>query len=537
MIRRPRRQMGICPKEAAMARQSKFSPASKSPRPTTARSAPSGRAAGQSGREVISMPEAIAILKTTQPTFYRWLRTGRLKGMKVGRQWRFYRDDIERVLKGESPIVELPGDIGPLISTLGERLKKAGVKPPDREGETGVEKAVRYMIALGPVLNASDVHITSHLDPATSKPVTVARYRIDGVLHQVAEIDPRLLPAIIEQWKRLSGCDVHDKERPQDGRMIVSPSLLGIKGDGNVDTRVSFIPTGLGESLTARFLLAVTAAFDLRRIDYATSDRERILRALRLPWGLILITGPTGCGKTTVLYSCINELARPEIKILTIEDPVEYYLPWATQIAVREQAGVTIERAMRAALRSDPDVIMVGEIRNAEILNIVNAAALTGHMVLSTLHTDDAAGALRRMVEMGSDAFVVADATKLVVAQRLIRKLCPHCSVEGTPAATQLDLAAEAARKGGLNWRTLEPRWRKPVGCDKCSMTGYKGRNVIAEVLEMTPEIGRALRSNASLDELRAIAVSQGMTTMAADGIRRAASGETTLDEAMRVMG
>jgi general secretion pathway protein E len=488
-------------------------------------------------REVIDMPAAIEILKTTQPTFYRWLRTGKLKGMKVGRQWRFYRDDIERFLKGESPIVELPGDIKPLLAALSERLKKAGVKPADREGENGVEKAVRYMIALGPALNASDVHVTSHQDPSTSKPVSVVRYRIDGVLHRIAEIDPRLLPAVIEQWKRLSGCDVHDKDRPQDGRMIMSNAFLGTKGDTNLDIRVSFVPTGLGESLTARFLLSVTAAFDLKRIDYAPADRERILRALGLPWGLILITGPTGSGKTTVLYSCINELARPEVKVLTIEDPVEYYLPWATQIAVKEQTGMTIERAMRAALRSDPDVIMVGEIRNSEILGIVHASSLTGHVVLSTLHTDEAVGALRRMVEMGTDAFVVADSTKLVVAQRLIRKLCPHCSVKDTPPAARLDAAAEAARKGGLNWRTLEPDWRKAVGCDKCSMTGYKGRNVIAEVLEMTPEIGRALRNNASLDELRDIAVGCGMTTMAADGIRRAAAGETTLDEVMRVIG
>jgi len=507
----------------------------KRPGPARKTSAPPPSGAG----ELIDMAEAVSILKTTQPTFYRWLKTGKIKGVKIGRQWRFQRADIERFLTGEAPPIVLAADITPLLEMLRARLREVRASEPPANGSNEVRRAVRLMIALGVATNASDIHITTHMTPDGNEPETVLRYRVDGVLYEKARIDTRLLPAIIEDWKRLAGCDVHEKALPQDGRIIMRlPGAKDDKREHPLDLRVCFIPTALGESLTARLLLPGAVAFGLDKIDYAPRDRERLRRAIRLPWGIVLITGPTGCGKTTVLYSCMNDIARPEFKIMTIEDPVEYYLPWATQIAVNAAAGRTFPRVIRSILRSDPDVIMVGEVRNLEVLSMCQQAALTGHLVLSTLHTDDAPGALRRMVEMGSDPFLVADSTKLVLAQRLIRKLCVHCSVEDKePSATRLDLCARAALKGGLNWHSLVPRWRKPVGCDKCSKTGYKGRTVIAEVLEVTPEIGRALRNNSSLEELRAIAVGQGMTDMAADGLRRAATGETSLDEVMRVGG
>jgi len=488
--------------------------------------------------ELITMQEAIAILKTTRPTFYRWLRTGKIKGMKIGRQWRFYRDDIERFLKGQAPRVDLPVDIGPLIQTLRTQARRLGGKSLPGRDSSDVRDAVRLMILLGALMRASDIHITSHLLSDGAEPVTVLRYRLDGVLHQAVTIDVRLLPAIIEEWKRMAACDVHETNRPQDGRIVVRLAELDESlPDRTIDLRVCFLPAGLGESLTVRILDAAAVSLDLDRIDYAPHDRARLERALQAPWGLLLVTGPTGCGKTTTLYSCLNKLARPEIKIMTVEDPIEYFLPWATQAAVKESAGVTFPRAMRAILRSDPDVILIGELRNFETLSIAQQAALTGHLVLTTLHAEEAASALKRMVEMGSDPFVVADSTRLTMSQRLVRKLCPHCSVDGTPPAHLLDAAVEAARKGGLNWDALADNFRKPVGCEKCAMTGYKGRTVIAETLEVTPQIGRALRNDASVEQLRAIAVSEGMTTMAADGIRRAANGETTLDEILRVIG
>ncbi|MFC1671567.1 GspE/PulE family protein [Planctomycetota bacterium] len=304
-----------------------------------------------------------------------------------------------------------------------------------------------------------------------------------------------------------------------------------------LDLRVCFVPASMGESVTVRLLDASNVALELKSIDYSEGDRERIERALEAPWGIILVTGPTGSGKTTVLYSCLNELAGSEKKIMSIEDPVEYHLPWVTQIPVRANIGFTFSRAMRSVLRSDPDAILIGEIRDRETLGMAQKAALTGHLVLSTLHTDEAANTLKRMIEIGSDPFLVADATKLVISQRLVRKVCPSCGVEKKPSAKETDRAAEAARGGGMNLHGMEMKFRKAVGCGKCSSTGYRGRTVVSEMLEVTPEIGNIVRNGANVDKIREIAVGQGMTTMVADGIRRAAMGQTTLAEIARVFG
>ncbi len=488
--------------------------------------------------EIIDMEEAIRLLKTTRPTFYRWLRAGKVKGMKVGRQWRFYRDDIKRFLKGEAPRIDLPADIGPLVKMLEKKAREFGWRGGPENGRKGVKLAVDMILFLGMSMGASDIHLTSHIETESGRNVSILRCRVDGVLQQVAQIDIRLLPAIVERLKYMAACDIHEKAKPQDGRILVNFSEHGAgESQKRVDLRVNFLPAALGEAVTVKILDASTVALNLDTIEYSKDDMKRLRRALDLPWGVILVTGPTGSGKTTVLYSCLNRLARPGIEIMTVEDPVEYSLPWATQVPIRPSAGVTFTTAIRACLRSDPDVMMVGEIRNLEALSIVMQVALVGHLVLSTLHTTEAASALKRMVDIGADPFVIADATKLVLAQRLIRKLCPHCSVEAEPEPHYLERAAELAREGGLGWQSLRPRFRKRVGCKKCNRTGYRGRTVIAETLEVTPKIGRCLKNDPSVEELRAVAVRQGMTTMAADGIRRAANGETTLEEIMRVVG
>jgi len=389
---------------------------------------------------------------------------------------------------------------------------------------------------LGIAMRASDVHISPHIAPDGPGGIATLRYRVDGVLHRVATIDLRLLPAIVEQWKRTAACDVHEKHKPQDGRILVKPRKpIGDRNIDLLDLRVSFLPASLGEAVTLRILDRAAVSLKLDRIDYAPRDRERLLKAIGSPWGVVLITGPTGSGKTTVLYACLNELDHEKAKIMSVEDPVEFYLPGVIQVAVNEREGMSFERAVRAMLRSDPDVLLVGEIRNRDALYAVVQSALTGHLVFTTLHANTAAKALTRMVDIGADPFVVADATKLVMSQRLVRLLCKHCSIAAEPEAKQLELAAELARSSGLGWPLAAPQWKKAVGCDKCGHTGYGGRTVAAEMLEMTPEIGKALREGATPDVLEHIAVKQGMTTLAADGIRRAAAGQTTLDEVIRV--
>ncbi len=492
----------------------------------TGRRRPGKAAARKPGRagELLDTGRAIRLLKTTRPTFYRWLRTGRIKGMKVGRQWRFRREDIDRFLKGQEPAVELPTDIAPLIRTLADRLEQVGGKDPSGPDAGPVTRAAAMAVALALKMRASDIHF----DPYESS--VALRIRVDGVLHQIAEFDIRLMPAVAEQFKRMAACDVAERRLPQDGRIVVEIDATPL------DLRVCFLPALTGEAVTIRLLRRDDALISLDRIDYAPAERERLLRALANPWGMIVVAGPTGCGKTTVLYACLRRLVRPAVKVVSVEDPVEYLIPGVVQVPLRRQAGLTFARALRAVLRSDPDVILVAEIRSAEDLSVCQQAALTGHLVLTTLHTDKAPETLTRMVDIGSAPFLVGDATRFVSAQRLVRCLCKACSAAATPSADALARAQELARAGGLNWGGLERAFRKPVGCGACGRTGYRGRTLIVEMIEVTPEIAQALRAGAPADELRRIAIEQGMTTMAADGIRRAAGGQTSLDEVFRVL-
>jgi type IV pilus assembly protein PilB len=475
------------------------------------------------------MHQAIALLQTTRPTFYRWLRAGKIKSMKAGRQWRFHREDIERFMKGEQPRIELTTDVTPLLKALSEALARTGVKEPGRPNGDPVGQAVNLMIRLGLGLRATDLHVEPQHDGQRTQ--IHFRYRVDGVLHTMATCDIRLLTAIMEQWKRMTGCDVHEKAVPQDGSIRMDTD------NDTVDLRVCFLPSYLGETVSVRFLSGGPyVPMNLDRLEYAPRDRQKLDRGLASPWGVILVTGPTGCGKTTVMYSCLNRVVGPKTKAMSIEDPVELVLAGVTQVEINPKAGLGFPRAIRSVLRSDPDVVLVGEIRDAETLQLCLQVALTGHLVFTVLHTDEAITALTRMVNLGAPPFQVVDATKLIVAQRLIRKLCTHCSVAAQPPPEQINRALDVARAGGIDLASQPRRFRKAVGCAKCGQTGYHGRTVIAEMLEVTPEIGAALRRGASVDELRTIAIGQGMTTMAADGIGKAVAGLTTLDEVFGVL-
>lgn len=487
-------------------------------------------ASGDSPSDLLDIGQAIVLLKTTRTTLYRWLREGRVGGMKVGRQWRFYRREIERFLKGEEPRIELRADITPLLESLVRQARAAKARALNMPDQTEIQRVVKLMLELGVALDASDIHLAPHLPAAAAQPVAMLRYRVGGVLQPMAEIDLRLLRAIVGQWKSYVACDPKET-RPQDGRM-----MFDFTGGGQaLDVRVCFLTTGLGDSLTARFLPSA-APLGLEAIDFVPHDRAALVQAVDAPWGLIVVTGPTGSGKMTTVYACLARQARPEQKVITIEDPIRYFFPWMTQIAMNNRESSSFAYYARAMLRSDPDVMLIGELRNGEDLHIAQAAALTGHLVLTTLHADETARALVRMVEMGAPPFVVGDATKLVLSQRLVRMLCPNCAKVELPPPGRLAQVEELARTGGLDWDALPRSFRRPAGCERCRNLGYRGRTVLAEALEVTPEIGQALRGNATVDELRTIAVSQGMTTMVADGVRRAAAGQTTLDEVFRTL-
>jgi excisionase family DNA binding protein len=485
---------------------------------------------------LLDMNDAIQLLKTTRPTFYRWLRTGRIRGMKVGRQWRFERAEIERFLKGEEPRIELRTDISPLIQDLEKRVRESGAKVTSFPEETPVQRAVNLMIRLALARRASDIHISSTtITGGAARSGTqfrgALRLRIDGALHPMVEFDARLLVPLVEQWKTMAACNPQETSRPQDGRIRFE------YGREPVNMRLHFLPALHGETLTARILLTTKDVLPFDEIDFLPKDREKVLSAMKAPRGVILVTGPAGCGKTTVVYSCLNHINSPHLKVMTVEEPVEYVFPWMVQVQVDRAAGITCPSVVRSMLRSDVDVMAIGELRETETLRLALAAALTGHLVFSTLHTNEAAHTLTRMVEMGGEPFLIGEATKTVIAQRLIRLLCPRCSTEEEPSASLLAKAERLARSGGLDWERVPKGFRKPVGCAHCGQTGYRGRNIIAEVLEMSPMIGSALGRGACAEDIRAIAAGEGMTTMAAHGILRAAKGETTLQEVMWVLG
>jgi len=488
---------------------------------------PSPSAAVAVTGELIDMDQAIALLKTTRPTFYRWLRAGKIKSMKVGRQWRFYRADIERFLQGAEPRVEVTGNLAGFLTELDHKLKAYNIKLPAPAPDQMLPEAINRMIELAFAARASDVHLQPPSGGDDGK--ALLRHRIDGTLHEVMRFDARLLPAIIDRLKTMAGCDLTQKKRPQDGRIT-----LKIKQQ-EADIRVNFLPAVMGEAATLCILRRDGLSFKLDQLPYAPADMERIRQVLRMPWGLVLFTGPTGSGKTTSLYAALCQVNTPEQKVMTVEDPVEYTFPGMVQVQVNPRENLTFAAVLRAFMRSDPDVMMVGEVRDRETMQGCAQAALTGHLVLTSLHTDEAASALARMIDIGLDPFVVADAVKLVVSQRLVRSLCKHCSVPIEPAADQLAQAERLAKEGGLPWDKLPKQFRKPVGCQECGFTGYRGRTLAAETMVMSPALGEAIRKGAGVPELRRIAVMHGMTTITADALSRAAEGQTSLDEALRL--
>jgi type IV pilus assembly protein PilB len=369
---------------------------------------------------------------------------------------------------------------------------------------------------------ASDIHFEPHED------ALVVRLRIDGVLHEVQRIPKRMLNGVTTRLKVLAKLDIAERRKPQDGRISLNAAAAGRM----LDIRVATLPTVEGESVVMRLLDKTKRAPTLTELGLVDDMRAKLEEIIRRPTGAILSTGPTGSGKSTTLYAALTEINRPEINIITVEDPVEYRLAGLNQVQINPRAGLTFAAALRSILRSDPDVVMVGEIRDSETAKISIEAALTGHLVLSTLHTNDAPGAISRLNEMGVEPFLTGSAVSAVLAQRLARKLCSHCCEMYTPTTDDLIKArispeVAAAADGAVLYRKK--------GCPRCGQTGYKGRIGVFQLLVMSENLESLAARKASREELERAAIEEGMRTMWDDGLAKVAAGLTSIEELARV--
>jgi type IV pilus assembly protein PilB len=363
-------------------------------------------------------------------------------------------------------------------------------------------------------LRASDIHI----EPLETS--VRIRYRIDGKLVHVDTHPKKLLPAIIARLKVMSGSmSIAEKRLPQDGRIQLK------MGDKEIDLRVSSVPSNHGESMVMRILDKTALLLGLPELGFFSDDQAQFETLLKLPDGIILVTGPTGSGKTTTLYACLNVINRPDRKIITVEDPVEYELPGINQVMVKSDIGMTFAAALRSMLRQAPNIIMIGEIRDAETANIAINASLTGHLVFSTLHTNDAPSAVARLADIGVKPFLIASAVRAILAQRLVRKLCPHCKAPS-------EISEKILRALSIDpSRTINASIFDPVGCPKCRGNGFRGRMGIFELFNIDDEVRTMINGELTTSQLRRRARELGMRTLREDGIRKILSGLTSADE------
>jgi len=472
------------------------------------------RTPGDAGAALMDMGQAIHSLATTRPTFYRWLRAGQIKGVKIGRQWRFRRDDIDRFLRGESPRIDLPADIKPLIKTLQERLN-GRASPP-----TGdlVMKASELAIRLAIQLKASDLHLLPL--PRLGS----LQLRIDGVLVEIARFDAKLQVLLADRFKGFAGMDLAIRDRAQDGKMSLNMDQQ------RMNLMVTSLPSVHGECVVARLHDLSMVLPSLEAMALSSRDRGLLQRMLAAPSGLMLFTGPAGSGKSTTMYACAGVVATPEVRLVSIQRFLPFDLPQAVQVHVDAAAGMGHAACLRAALRVDPDIIVVDALHDRETLEAAIDCSLTGHLVLTSHHGPDALSALRHLAVLGQGNDAVVDELSLVVAQRFVRRVCPQCAVASTLSAADQRRVEVILGKGSVP----KPKTRRAPGCKACRSTGFQGRMMICEVLEVTRELRAAVRQSATDQELRRIATSQGFTSMASDGVRKALDGLTTLDEVWR---
>ncbi|HEX2449620.1 MAG TPA: type II/IV secretion system protein [Gemmatimonadales bacterium] len=424
------------------------------------------------------------------------------------------REKLDELYRGEEAINRFLDSMGGDFEVKEVKDEEEAAVTAEEASQRPIIRLVDTMLADGVISRASDIHV----EP--SEGAVVVRYRIDGVLRQVMKIPRSAGLPLISRIKIMSGLDIADRLRPQDGRARVS-----VNGEP-VDLRVSTLPASLGEKVVIRILSQKATVLSLDGLGLNPQEGEAIARLLRYREGILLVTGPTGSGKTTTLYSALRLIQSEGVNIVTVEDPVEYRLGQnIVQVQVHEKAGLTFASALRSILRQDPDVVLIGEIRDQETAQIALQASLTGHLVLSTLHTNDAPNSVTRLLDIGMEAYKIASALRGIVAQRLMRRLCVACK---EPAENGAPERVE---------RLLPPGAKlfRAVGCGECAQTGYRGRFSIVEVLTMSPELERQIGGGATADVIAEIAREQGMRSLWESGLQHVVAGETTVDELLRV--
>jgi type IV pilus assembly protein PilB len=445
---------------------------------------------------------------------------------------------------------EINEELNEVINVQRETIEHKQVTEADVAEDSPIAQTVNLLLEYAIRSSASDIHIEPRED------FVQIRYRIDGVLKEVNRLPRNVLEALVSRIKILSNLKIDERRVPQDGRFKVS-----IAGK-QYALRVSTLPIADGEKIVMRILDESNQAVTLQDLGYWGRSLEIVEEALTEPNGMILVTGPTGSGKSTSLFSVLTRLNTPDVNISTIEDPVEYKIPGVNQTQTNAKAGMTFASGLRALLRQDPNIIMVGEIRDGETANLGIQAALTGHLVFSTLHTNNAATCLPRLLDMGIEPFLIASTVKAVVGQRLVRRLCVDCRTSYTPAKEEIDALVNLfhLRDGqgfdhihsleeqaidqkvggstaiGTTDKTITTLWRaSPEGCDKCSHTGYRGRIGIYEVLGNSNPIQKLIVNNATSNQIQDLAIAEGMITMQTDGLIKAIRGNTTVEEVLRV--
>ena len=481
--------------------------------------------ADKSPEELLTLDEAVKFLGTSKPTLYRLLGQDEIKGLKVGRQWRFRRADLTAYMeRGPVAVSAAPKEDLDMELAFFDSLLSESETDPSGDPEAKTIRLAHKIMQLAIQSKASDIH----LEPNSAD--FLLRLRVDGVLQETRRLPSSTRESLTARFKTMAELDVSEKRLPQDGRIPVRHE------DKDFDFRVAVIPSMHGEAVTMRILARQDVLLGLDKLGIAPEDLHQIRGFMQQPNGIVIATGPTGAGKTTLLYSCLQEVVGVQKKTMTVEDPVEFVLPYTTQTQVNKKAGLSFAAVLRSFLRQDPDVILVSEMRDLETAQIAVEVSLTGHLLLTSLHTGDAPSALLRLLDMGIEPYLIGATVAGVVATRLVRRVCDNCEQPvDLSAEPTLGYVAQLAAEGGYEI-PADAVFVRGVGCEQCRGRGFRGRTGLYEVLPMTEALTEAILRRAPVEELTDIAVEGGMRTLLADGIRKAVEGLTTIEEVMRVV-